>query len=248
MSDEATRKLIEERALKALETGVPTTQRLHLEQFCKASSDREWHQLLTYAHVMSLVRDVPGDILEFGVASGSSFMTLTRINEIYNKAHYHPAAHKKIYGFDSFDGLPAPDPEKDLAKTGGQPYASMREGGFKSTTTLPELVRFVHGRPNCFLVKGMFDESLPRFLKTRPHLACALIHIDCDIYASTRTVLDALIDRVPVGGILLFDEIFHEEFPGETAAYFEVAKAHSATFRFERSAQMPWLWYAVRER
>ena len=39
-----------------------------------------------------------------------------------------------------------------------------------------------------------------------------LLHIDCDLYSSTNTVLTALADRIGVGCVIVFDEYFN--YPG----------------------------------
>jgi hypothetical protein len=47
---------------------------------------------------------------------------------------------------------------------------------------------------------GWFDQSLPRFLSTPPHddpsQWVSMLHIDCDLYSSTRTVMDLLAPRL----------------------------------------------------
>lgn len=97
-----------------------------------------------------------------------------------------------VYGFDSFEGLP------EVWRTG-------YEKGTFQTDTLPEI------KKNVVLVKGWFDEKLPAFLKK--HLEpCAFIHIDCDLYSSTKTVLSLLKDRIVEGTVIVFDEYFN--YPG----------------------------------
>lgn len=208
---------------KVLRSGdVPTTFKEQLESFEQYGTEREWQQIMMYSHVMNLSRDIPGDIVEFGVASGSSLKALIRMNNILNKSRHHDISKKTVYGFDAFEGLPDLDKDIDLAKTGGKEFGEMRKGGFESQSTLPALLQFIEDHYNCEIVKGWYDQSIPEFLKKNPHFSCSLIHIDCDIYSSTKTVLDAFIKRLNVGGVILFDEIFHHKFPGETEAFWEI--------------------------
>ena len=58
-------------------------------------------------------------------------------------------------------------------------------------------------RENVQLIVGLFQETLPGFLAEHPG-PIALAHIDCDLYSSTRYVLEHL-DLQP-GAILVFDE------------------------------------------
>jgi predicted O-methyltransferase YrrM len=117
-----------------------------------------------------------GLILEFGVASGAT------INNI--AAH---AEGRTVYGFDSFEGLP-----EDWRP-------GISAGAFKQDH-IPDVL------PNVILVKGLFSDTLPDFVKehTEP---VAFVHIDCDLYSSTKCIFDHLKDRMQNGTIIAFDEI-----------------------------------------
>lgn len=96
-----------------------------------------------------------------------------------------------VYGFDSFEGLP------EAWRPG------FGEGAF-ATEKLPDV-------PGADLVVGWFDDTLPGFLEKHPE-PVAFLHLDADLYSSTRTVLDALAPRLCEGTVVLFDEYFN--FPG----------------------------------
>ena len=49
----------------------------------------------------------------------------------------------------------------------------------------------------------------------------SLLWLDFDIYEPTLIALKYLIDRIPKGGIIAFDELNHEVWPGETVAVRE---------------------------
>ena len=89
-----------------------------------------------------------------------------------------------IYGFDSFRGLP-------------EAWATYPAGHF--ACKIPEVPN------NVELIVGMFAQTLPRFLKAHRG-ACALVHIDCDLYSSTKTVLDLLAPRIVAGTVMVLDE------------------------------------------
>lgn len=93
-----------------------------------------------------------------------------------------------VYGFDSFEGLP------ETWRTG------VPKGAF-ATSTLPQV-------DGAELVKGWFDQTLPDFLEKHPG-PVDFLHIDCDLYSSTRTVLDLVGDRLRPGSIVMFDELFN---------------------------------------
>lgn len=119
--------------------------------------------------------------------------------------------HIPLYGFDSFEGLPGP-------------WNELKAGSF-ATNVRPAL-------PNTHLVVGRFEDTLPGFVQEHPE-PVSFMHIDCDVYSSTRTVLTSFVDHIVPGTVILFDELFgyagyeqHEyrafcEFIAETGTQFE---------------------------
>lgn len=119
-----------------------------------------------------------------------------------------------VYGFDSFEGLP----EDWLSE--------FRKGTFK-VNDLPEV------RENITLIKGWFDEVLPGFVEQHPG-QCSFIHIDCDLYTSTKTIFHNLKNRISAGTVIVFDEFFN--FPGwknwEYRAFAEFIADGNAEFEY----------------
>jgi hypothetical protein len=111
---------------------------------------------------------------------------------------------KTVYGFDSFEGLP-----EDWSETG------IKKGHF-AVKKLPAV------RINVTLIKGWFNETLPGFLAQNKGMI-GFLHIDCDLYSSTRIVLELLQPRLGPGAVVVFDEYFN--FPdweqGEYKAFTE---------------------------
>ncbi len=147
-----------------------------------------------------------GLYLEFGVFQGKS------INLISSTL-----PDKIIYGFDSFEGLPETWWRED----------KYPKGHFSLEGNLPQV------NENVRLIKGWFNETLPDFVKEHPE-PCAFIHIDCDIYSSTKTVLDILRNQIVSGTIIVFDEYFN--YPGwqegEYKAFMEFVKWSDIKFEY----------------
>jgi len=144
----------------------------------KAKSFDSNEDLLVFG-LASIADDLKqGLYLEFGVFTGNS------INKIAEKTK------GKVYGFDSFEGLP------ESWRTG------FERGAFSlNHKTLPD----VH--PNVQLVVGWFEDTLPEFIeKNRGDIA--ILHIDCDLYSSTKTIFSYLGDRLVKNSIIVFDEYF----------------------------------------
>ncbi len=96
---------------------------------------------------------------------------------------------KKIIGFDSFDGLP------ENWRPG------FLKGEFK--TTIPDF-----SEHNISIFKGLFNETIPQYIESN-HEPIALLHVDCDLYESTVSVLEALWSRLAPNAVIVFDEYFN---------------------------------------
>jgi predicted O-methyltransferase YrrM len=120
-----------------------------------------------------------GCVCELGVYKGYSLNLLAR--------HFAPA---KVYGFDSFTGLP--EFWRD----------DFPEGAFDVSG---EKLNF---EPNCILYKGLFDDTLPKFLQDVQE-SIGFLHVDCDLYSSTASVFRNLVSRIHPGTVIVFDEYFN---------------------------------------
>lgn len=121
---------------------------------------------------------------------------------------------RRIFGFDSFEGLP-------------ENWRDRFPKGSFSLDKIPSV------RKNVDLRKGWFNVTIPDFLKDNPGKV-SLIHIDCDLYSSAKTVLDQLVDRFNSGTIIVFDEYFN--YPGwkngEFKAFRELILKHNLKYHY----------------
>ena len=102
--------------------------------------------------------------------------SLRKLAELFNDND------KVVMGFDSFEGLP-------------EDWGVEKKGRYK--TKRP----FVKG---AFICEGKFEEKLPAMLNKMGQLR--FVNMDCDIYSSTKYVLDQLTPHVGKGTIIVFDE------------------------------------------
>lgn len=101
------------------------------------------------------------------------------------------AARMPVIGFDSFEGLPEDwRPGFPKGKFGRKDKPSL------GLNLLPPA--------NAMIVPGWFSDTAPTF----PFPELGLVHIDCDLYSSTVTALEAVTPHVGTGTIIVFDE-FH---------------------------------------
>ena len=61
---------------------------------------------------------------------------------------------------------------------------------------------------NVTLIKGWFNETLPAFLATNQG-DVAFLHVDCDLYSSTKCIFDLLAGRIKSGTVIVFDEFWN---------------------------------------
>jgi Macrocin-O-methyltransferase (TylF) len=120
----------------------------------------------------------------------------------------------EVHGFDSFEGLP-------------EDWRTGHEKGTFALAGLPQV------RTNVRLHRGRFESTIAPF-KQEYSEPIAFLHLDADLYSSTRTVLDLLGDRIVAGTVLQFDEFFN--YPGwqagEYKAFTEFCATHNAEVRY----------------
>ena len=127
-------------------------------------------------YISKIIETKNGLFLEFGVFEGKSINHMSKL-----------LPKKQIYGFDSFEGLP-----EDW-------YTGYEKGKFDLNGNMPVC------NENVTLIKGWFNDTLPDFLQ-KHHENVAWVHMDCDVYSSTKYVLDTLYNRLDTGTIVMFDE------------------------------------------
>ena len=94
----------------------------------------------------------------------------------------------KIDGFEPFEGLP------EAWRDG---YA---EGSFKMN-------QLSTVQSNFTLHKGWFDSTLPALLeKVESGINVGYLHVDCDLYSSTKTIFACLANIIKSGTVIVFDE------------------------------------------
>ena len=132
----------------------------------------------------SILKNCAIDYLEFGVYNGDSLKKWASLNK--NKA-------SRFFGFDWFHGLP----EEWVTSFNDH----TQKGTFSTDGELPNIN---DGRVE--LVQGLFQQSLPKFLKTFNRKNRLVIHLDADLYSSTLYVLTKMDEFLVKDTILIFDE------------------------------------------
>jgi predicted O-methyltransferase YrrM len=151
------------------------------------------------------VKKIPGDMAEFGVASGASAMMISA-----------RAPGRILHLFDTFEGLPTP------TQADGSRF---KEGQYRYSL---EDVQLYLKSDNVRFHRGMFPQSAAGLTETR----FAFVHLDADLYASTIAGLEWFYPRLNKGGVLIchdydtakgVNRAFEEFFADKPEPYLEFA-------------------------
>jgi hypothetical protein len=150
-------------------------------------------------------KNIPGDIAEFGIFEGWWINYLWQATE-------SAGLRRRIYGFDSFEGLSEPHPQRD--------HSFWKKGQY--ACSLEQVSRNVKlaERPRIQLVKGFFETSLRSAEALLAEEFC-YARIDCDIYQPALECLQYLGPRLADGAIVVFDDWPHLRGLGEQRALEE---------------------------
>ena len=144
----------------------------------------EGHLIRLYKQVMKLKEERDkGPILEFGVSQGTSIAVIAEACKEFRMPN-------RIVGFDSFQGLPEQE-------------GIWHKGQF--ACSLEHVKENLAPWPNIELVPGWFDQVLTENLR-KSFEPVSLVHIDCDIYSATVTVLKWIRKLIKSRTIFVFDE------------------------------------------
>lgn len=130
----------------------------------------------------------PGHIAEFGSFRGGSAIFMAVVaNEL--------CPGTKVFGFDSFAGMPPTDSQRDI-----------HGAGDFSTVSVDEVRQFAEdaGVRNLELVAGMFEDTIPTVVPTIGPLR--LSHIDCDLFGPIAASYEGSKAQMVPGGYMVFDD------------------------------------------
>jgi hypothetical protein len=158
-----------------------------------------------------------GDYLEFGVYNGTSLACMHDVLKDFGVA-----ADVRLFGFDTFEGLPADCVDEK---------SPWKAGEFSSGLEFTRAVLTEMGVDwkQVFLVPGRFSDSLNDELVRRHGITrCSVIMVDCDLYASARQALDFCAPLITDDVVIVFDDWPADDagYQGENVAFAEFLAAN----------------------
>lgn len=116
---------------------------------------------------------------EFGVYDGASLKAIRGVRK------------PEVVGFDSWQGLPEAWDLGEMTRPAGDLCCT-------KPTDMPNGVT---------LVEGWYKDTIPAWLEEHDGEPIRLLHIDCDLYSSTKEVLEGVGHLLKAGSIIVFDEL-----------------------------------------
>ncbi len=147
---------------------------------------------------LTLTHEVPGAVAELGVWKGGSAFLL---------ASYRGA--KDLHLFDTFSGMPATTE-----------WDQLKQGDF-GDTSLEHVEALLSAFPNIHFHVGLFPDTA----KGLEDLRFSFVHLDGDLYDSTKSGLAWFYPRMNPGGIILMDDVGRDDCQGVRKALLEFYEA-----------------------
>jgi len=181
-------------------------------------------KLLNHFKIYKKIIDKPGDILEFGVFKGTSFMRL-----LYFRALLENESSRKIIGFDIFGKFP--ESKKFIED---KKFIKKFENNGGEGISKQELTELIDEKliRNYELIKGDITRTLPDWLAQNPHKRFSLVHLDVDVYEPSIKTIELVYDRIVPGGILMLDD--YGTVLGETKAIEEFLEKRGLNPEFKK--------------
>jgi O-methyltransferase len=185
--------------------------------------------------IVSLIRGIeyvvqyriPGAFVECGVFMGGNIEVMIRALQNLR------VDDRDIYLYDTFAGMPQPDPRDDeglggVMKTSWDAHRTEADG-FSGSNWMRATVETVRERieplgypsERLHFVKGMVEDTIPGVAPDK----IAILRLDTDFYSSTKHELEHLYPRLMPGGILIIDD--YGAIPGARLAADEYAAEHA---------------------
>lgn len=182
-----------------------TSEENHLITKClkysMTTKERMWALISSINYVSN--KNIKGDFVECGVWKGGNLILYNLLNQKMN-------LNRKIYGYDTFEGMPLPS-RYDFKYDGRSALdlynqrTKSEDGWCKST--LDEVEKNILKEcsdQNISLIKGKVENTL--LIEKNIPEKISILRLDTDFYESTKIELEILFPRLEKNGILIIDD------------------------------------------
>ncbi len=162
------------------------------------------YRCYTLYQIAQQCNGLKGSFAQVGIYRGGSAKLIAEIKN----------PRKKMYLFDTFEGLPQPNTTVDLC-----------EKGKFNDTSYEEVKEYVKDIPNLFIFKGIFPATAKNIQENETF---AFVYLDVDLYESNYKALEYFYPKMEKGGIILFDDYDFGKYPGIKKSVEDFLKAKNA--------------------
>lgn len=166
-------------------------------QFAKSSAATSVEGLWNLYQLAKQSLALPGEFFECGVHAGGSALFLARMIE---------GSGKTLHLFDTFTGMPATDPVRDVCV-----------GGEFADAPIEKVMAYVGHEDATVFHKGLIPETFAGLEDVK----IALAYVDVDIYRSIMDCCEFIYPRLVNGGVMLIDDYARPSCPGAREAVDE---------------------------
>lgn len=218
----------------------PSPWERKLENFPKYVRRQNLTRFMALYEIFKRVLGIKGSVIECGVNQGFGVMSWAKLSAILEPVNLT----RRIYGFDTFSGFPGVSKKDRSAASAhvaqGDLYANSYDE-LLELSAIHDSTRFIGHVPKLELIRGDATKTIPKFVKSHPHVIVSLLFMDFDLYEPTKVALQHFLPRMPKGAIVAFDELDNPLWPGETSAMLEIFGSHK--LRIERLPFDPYIGF-----
>lgn len=189
---------------------------IHENFFYQICHTSRLNKIIDHYEIFKKIKNVKGDIYEFGVFKGASLIRFLTFRDYFNLK-------KKVYGFDAYGKFPETKIDnchKSRDKTFAKYHDKIAGVGLKKKKLQEILKKKKFKRVE--LIQGDVCKTLNKFLNKKKNLNISLLHLDMDVFYPTIFVLEKLYKFVSKNGVVLIDDYGHIK--GATIAINEFLK------------------------
>jgi hypothetical protein len=165
---------------------------------------RVFNKMVKRTEIYMKVKELIGDIVEFGVFKGAGMALFLKLKEMYE-----PNSHMKVIGFDYFQKDSLLDSLDGINKNSMSCVLTRVDPSDLSLDSVKNRLSS-YNPDNYMLIQGDASRECKKFCAEYPGSKIKILYMDLDTAEPTYTILKALWSRVVKGGIVVFDEYaFH---------------------------------------
>jgi len=188
--------------------GIEATQQSVYESynnFIFSKDSRVFNKMMKRTELYLNIKDIVGDILEFGVFKGASVALWSKLIDMYE-----PNSITKVIGFDFFNSQQVIDELDGLNKAMMTDVINrVNKDDLSLKGVQANLSEFNSSRYK--LIQGDAVNTSSTFVNNNPGLKIKLLYMDLDVGEPTYKILLKLWNNVSINGIIVFDEYAYHQ-------------------------------------